>query len=650
MAQSSPRFANEKYLNLRQGQSAPINITTREIFTNNKRLEQEQRQRRQALIDQQRQINQREQAIIANERSCPVTQIKSLRPYLGKLDPQQYRNIMKEYFYDPAVMATMACVADSIFYMGPDNSNNVSPYERIKNFIRNLRQIGAESVDGYALKGNLINAKNVFIVKAPREQNNNELLHEYFIGTYGLNQLRKLVPNFAYILGSFACSPPAIAQDKDVVAWCNNGTSPVSYVLYENIEPSLSLRDYIKQGCTFQQWLNIYMQILYSLQVAWEVTDFTHYDLHDENVLVRQINQGTVLIPYQDDKKTTIYLQAEGVATVIDYGISHIKYRGENFGVDDRIPWGVRSDRSFPMHDAYKLLMWSMRSAYESNRSIFKDMSKIFRFFNQTDNPDIVVQEQRQTYFYIPGTPQLLKLTHFDLINYIKKKVKTPFILIHPNQYPILGCSGMVCPSKENTIRNIGMIGELQANSVFEFYDLVSNLQKQGRTEEIEEIFDSFDYVKAMNVAVNQYDTSIRSLNKFNTTVVYQINNLSPQGLLSENTYHQFRRYVTSVVKAYEDYQDAILLADAMMYTGQYHNDTSFVEALQENSGKLLQRYNDRFLAIVVPRLQQEIKYIQQLYRNNRQFFQERFKSNSRYVWYVTTLPSYLSILPQGIS
>lgn len=643
--------SNVRQPNVRQSNTTPrININTESIFRDNAQVINQVRQNLDFINSSQNQITQREKSIISNERICPITQIKSLRPHLGKLNAANYKETLSKYFYDPQVMAAAACVSDSIFFVGPNDSSNVTSFERIKNFIRDLRQIGAESVDGYALSGSLLKSDDVFIVKAPRDVDNNELLHEYFIGTYGLNQLRKIVPNFAYIMGSFACSPPAINQNKEVVAWCNNNVNSVNYVLYENITPGMGLRDYIKKGCTFNQWLNIYMQVLYALQVAYEIADFTHYDLHDENVIVREIEQNTVLIPYKTEKGIQEYIQADSVATIIDFGISHIKYRGENFGVNDRIPWGVRADRGFPMHDAYKLLLWSMKTASKSNHAIFKDMVKIFRFFNKTDDPQIVVQEQSKTYFYLPNSGEQTKLTHYDLTRYIRSNIATPFILTHPNQYPTLGCSSMVCPSNSQAIQNIGMVGELKARTVFEFYDLVSNLQKNNKINEIEQIVDNFDYNKAMNVAFSEYDTLIRKINNYNKTVIYRIYSanyaLNAAKLLTEETYHQFRRYVSTILQAYEDFQNITILKDAMEYTAKYFNDASFIENLNTNFAKVLAEYNNRYIRLIVPDLKQQINYIVSLYQKNPKIFDDKIKLNKRYSWFITTLPSYLNILP----
>src|SRR5436190_712755 len=82
---------------------------------------------------------------------------------------------------------------------------------------------------------------------------------------------RSYVPNFAYVFGGFKCSAPILQDPKYIlgsagrypVNWCNSGLD-IEYIIYENIAPAVSFKEYVKK-CTFEQFLDKYLQIIYAL-------------------------------------------------------------------------------------------------------------------------------------------------------------------------------------------------------------------------------------------------------------------------------------------------------------------------------------------------------------------------------------------------
>ena len=141
---------------------------------------------------------------------CPMKQLVDIRDRLPNLDTDTVKDIANGQFYNRDAMLATMCVTDSIIYSIPGTDDSVELVERIRRYFRNLKQIGEESVEGYAMLSSLEDTKGMFILKAPRDQKKDSLLHEAFVGVYGTNQLRKLVPNFSYIYGAFKCAPPII--------------------------------------------------------------------------------------------------------------------------------------------------------------------------------------------------------------------------------------------------------------------------------------------------------------------------------------------------------------------------------------------------------------------------------------------------------
>ena len=302
------------------------------------------------MVQAQQQQKAREEQYFATAPTCSMQKLSSDRYHLGNMEPQEVKSLLQNRFYDPAVMKSVMCATESIVYTSPTHLGGVDANERIRHWLDNLKRVGAASEKGVALKADLAQADNVFIVKAPQDPKNTELIHEGFVGIYGLNKLRKDVANFAYIMGAFKCSPPIVDSDtKDVVAWCNTTQNAVNYVIYENIFPGQDLESYIKQGCTFDQWLGYYLQILYALKLANEKVGFTHYDLHYNNVILRDLGGQVMAIPYITEEGRIQYLLTDKVATMIDYGMSRIQIGNENFGVYNLTHYSVFPDRSLPL-------------------------------------------------------------------------------------------------------------------------------------------------------------------------------------------------------------------------------------------------------------------------------------------------------------
>ncbi|HKZ42560.1 MAG TPA: hypothetical protein VJ044_16475, partial [Candidatus Hodarchaeales archaeon] len=238
------------------------------------------------------------------------------------------------------------------------------------------------------VKGRRKDGANLFVVKSPRridpELRLNQI-HEYFIGAFGTNKLRDRIPNFSFVLGFFQCSPPYIDEkayltgpggpgaggkkDRQSLTYCQNDSpeNEVNYLLYENVANATTLHDFIMEGATFEDYLNILVQVTLALDLAYQEFDFTHYDLHHENVLVRTLDQD-IYIPYVVRADgTQAYLKTRYVATIIDFGRCHIKYEGQHYGYD-LVQYGLFPDRSYPMYDLYKLLMFSLSTALFGDR------------------------------------------------------------------------------------------------------------------------------------------------------------------------------------------------------------------------------------------------------------------------------------------
>jgi len=298
---------------------------------------------------------------------------------IDQLRTEVIKEDLEKYFYDADFMAKLFCVFDTILFAPVIDAGGFRDANaHIGEIFTDLRRIGAESANGVALMSSLGSSKDLFVIKAPKNPVNDELFHELFVGVAATNNLRKLLPNYAYIFGGFKCLPPSIAEDKKVTAWCErsmNHEKYVNYVIYEKV-PGKSLADHCAT-CSFPEFFSWFLQIVLAVQIGNEKVDFSHYDLHDENVMLRKWSEennpsGMVSIPYKVKNGATWWIKSSHVAVMIDFGMSHVKVQGQHFGPIGFETYGIFPDQSRPFFDIYKLIMFCLDKMRLSNRQCFE--------------------------------------------------------------------------------------------------------------------------------------------------------------------------------------------------------------------------------------------------------------------------------------
>ena len=398
---------------------------------------------------------------------------KSLDKSLN-LNTQELQKYMTKELYNSNVFDATKCIVNSLFVTKFEN-NDIN--NNIKKYIHDLHKIGSESANGTAfsvdffnddmLKKSIWNANQktngFFIMKTVQDiKKNNDLLHELIVGLYGTNKLRQYIPNFAYVYGGFKCGPPIYGKNNEIIDWCNNksnnkpsnnSNNNVNYILYENVNPSISIVKFLGE-CNANEFLNIFLQILYALDLAHKEVDFTHYDLHQDNVLLRipDANEPNKLyqIPYKTENGWE-YITTRYIPTFIDFGMSHI-YNNElktnnnngHFGTHGFENMSINANRSWIMYDVYKFLMFCLMKLYtislSKNNSNINDiyglMVYIFKFFNFEDDMLQLMKEQYDegTFYSIPLTKDTEKFTIEKLIKYIKSNKSYNFDFINKNR------------------------------------------------------------------------------------------------------------------------------------------------------------------------------------------------------------------------
>lgn len=375
-------------------------------------------------------------------------------------------------FYNENVLYFMSDVLYAIYYSNP--SNKPLMLAKVKTWLTHLEQLsaGANGITLTAALGNLL--RNDVVVKYPKV---GDLTHEVFVGLMGTNNLRKFIPNFSFIYGGFSCSPPIIGTDDDVKDFCTKLRPglPLNYALYENVTPAVSAHDLIKR-MSGEEFLNFYLQLVLALAVAHEQILFTHFDLHDKNVLARQLNRPVnILYPVRGKE---YHVKTDLVATVIDYGFSSFEYQGMYFSSLGGLVSYIGNVKDFPLYDAFKFLAAAFITASNArNNSALRVIRQIFTYFTP-ETPEEFVEVDSRWYNVLP--PRVAGVDLSFLIDYL--------VSLQPTALDVRGqsisCLEIDCADKPEILDQVNFTSVKVPDNITQLYINSKLLENPERFDE----------------------------------------------------------------------------------------------------------------------------------------------------------------------
>jgi len=525
-----------------------------------------------------------------------ICDVGNLSQFDHNIDMKKLKAIMGDNFYDYNVMKAVACSVYSVFYGISAETGNIARRNYLKESIENLHKFGSDSAFGHALTGEIQGAKDMYVIKVPKsKQHENDALHELFVGLR-LNELRRYVPNFAFVYGGIGCSPPIIDPENKngkVLTFCDGTESRLPYIVYESITPSEPFDVYVKKGHV-DQFLSVYFQYLLALDLASEKLRFTHYDCHPGNILARKIKvegiEGNFCIPYRSSKsKDVIYVVSDVVATAIDYGQSTIGFKGRDIGYGDvRIRQAGVVKGPWPMHDAYKLLMFTAFDLMEEDSKkpvkqyghLLNVMNDIFRFFNKTEPFDKCLKEQRDNLFILPMFDDNRDVTIMELINYIQSVYDTSNVLLDKPNFPVLECTWCYTFAK---VEKDAYRTQHSPRDLFEFYDIATHLGK-AVSDQYDDLVNNFNYEKAAADYMLKVKKTLEDLKKYvnlakQPTITGNIaNNKTMNSLMMANKY---------LIVAVSKYQDLEIWFEVGMSVAILYQDNELQKFINDGINEL---------------------------------------------------------------
>ena len=359
-------------------------------------------------------------------------------------------------------MKAILCLFDTLLL---SNGNSIVS-TKIQRWVTNMHKLPINSSEGYVYITDIFSRKAQVVVKAPQYIDGYaSLIREYFIGLRALNKLRYTIPTVVYTLGLFKCNSPSSNGKINREDMCSNSSTP--FVIYEKI-PGDSVKHLLESNeITWENWLVCFAQILLSLELAQRECNFTHFDLHAGNVMLRNDEEVNYTLPL--DGTTYTISGTKILPVIIDFGMSTAEVDGvtvgsHDFAIHGMMPYMVQG------YDMYKFLIYS--ATFAKYTSIGPQIIDIFRFYGNNDPYNI----------YTKKLPGLKTVTHeyCSMASYSAVATDTPLSLF---QWLYTEYKSILSPYITITPRDIYI--PLHYSSTIQMYDDLFHHQESGRAKAI---------------------------------------------------------------------------------------------------------------------------------------------------------------------
>jgi len=288
----------------------------------------------------------------------------------------------------------------------------------VQKWMGNMDKVNVKSSQGLVYFSDIKGIQ--IVIKIPKnERQYSDLIREYFIGVTAVNNLRYKVPNFMYTMGAFIYPP----EDNSCPA----------FVACEKI-PGITLEKAIRDAkITFEEFLNIYIQILLALEVAQRSCSFCHYDLHINNVILRTLDKPYCYTVVLNDQRYDVTVK-KYLPVIIDFGITSVKYDDRTIGSYQYHSYGMEH---YPIQgaDMYKLLFYSY--IYASG-NMQRQIGNLFLFYGQYDPYKVLVSSNEDLKSYTKEYLKKIAISHvasytpFDFVTWLLRE--QPVTSVQPRE------------------------------------------------------------------------------------------------------------------------------------------------------------------------------------------------------------------------
>jgi hypothetical protein len=186
------------------------------------------------------------------------------------------------------------------------------------------------------------------VIKSCKKITGDNLIYEYMVGKFFINTIYKKLPSFLETY-NFSLKPKDLNKNKEfynikssnkddikkaITVSCNDPTNILIQIEY--LHNPIILRNILQSDNIFwsEDLMPTLFQIYHSLYSI--KSDFTHYDLHRENILLYEpVNNKYIQYNYEFNNGTTISFKSRYIVKIIDYGRSYFNNRIDNINSTD---------------------------------------------------------------------------------------------------------------------------------------------------------------------------------------------------------------------------------------------------------------------------------------------------------------------------
>ena len=300
------------------------------------------------------------------EHKFIIKELKKLRKHSSISNLKYISKKYSKYISDNFMMGnSMMSLIYIVQYILQIRNSRVDFFKKLVKWFQNPNKLHVESTQSL-IYISFLKFKNMklidIILKIDKITSDKNSYREYYITYTELNKLRYLIPNFMMTYGQFKCLKPSAHENTiQFKKMCQPKGNYINYTLYERIV-GITLETYlISPKYSHLEFVNIFIQILFALEIGQQHSGFTHFDLHYDNIILRKsksIDQSVFINGLKYTHSTGEY-----IPVIIDYG--HACVRKE---IDGK--WGFIGNGDFPEYG----MMNFMIPGY--------DMYKIMCFWN----------------------------------------------------------------------------------------------------------------------------------------------------------------------------------------------------------------------------------------------------------------------------
>lgn len=265
------------------------------------------------------------------------------------------------------------------------NKNINIPWYEWLEFNSSFKNPGKQGMAGILTLKQDTNVKYVFKIS---QYINYLIEHEYSV-LNGLNKISNFCPHFCKGYGIIKSQVDSrIRKTGNPFKIDSKNTSGYNIekniLLMEYIDDSYKFSKYIKNdNITDENLFNIIKQVLMAISISQIKKKFTHYDLHSDNIMIKNCDKDLVILYILDENNQFLVPTLGYFPIIIDYGFSYIEDM-EDPSENNNYLWpslsftdiGFMSDRFDSIADP-KLFLISVSDEIKSIRNSKK--SKKFR-------------------------------------------------------------------------------------------------------------------------------------------------------------------------------------------------------------------------------------------------------------------------------